>query len=69
MTADCQACHITSMHSTSCMCNFMSLASIVPTIWLSADSTQIFSDLLLNRGGVDDAQVAIFTFSAQSASI
>ena len=51
------------------MCNFVSSAFIVSTIWLSADSTQKFSDLLLNHGGVDDAQMAIFTFSTLSASI
>ena len=69
MKSDCQACHVTTMLSTLCMCNFMSSAFIVPTIWLSADSTQKFSDLLLNHGRVDDAQMALFTFSILSASI
>ena len=69
MTADCQACHITTTCSTLCMCNFMPSGFIVPTIWLSADSTREFSDFLFNHGRVDDAQVAMFTFSTLSATI
>ena len=47
----------------------MPSAFIIPKICLSADSNQEFSDLLLNHGQVDDAQVAMFTFSTLSASI
>jgi hypothetical protein len=52
MTADCQTHDIIMMHITMCMCSFGPSATIVPALWLSADSTYKFNDLklLLNHG-------------------
>ena len=68
MTADCQICHIVIMHRTMCTLNFVLSVATVPALWLSADSTQKFNDLLLNHGCANHTPVAILTSSAPSAS-
>ena len=69
MTADCQTHDIIMMHSTMCVCNFVPSATIVPALWLSANSTQKFNDLSLDHGWGNHTPMAIFTFSALRASI
>ena len=50
MTADCQTHDIIMMYITMCMYSFGPSATIVPVLWLSANSTQKFNDLLLDHG-------------------
>ena len=67
--ATCGACHRSTMISRMCSCSFMAMTFVVLVLWLSADSTQILNDLLLQCACVNRVVVCTFAFSAMDASI
>ena len=58
-----------AMISQMCSCSFMAMTFVVLVWWLSADSTQILNDLLLQCACVNRVAVCAFALSAMDASI
>ena len=58
-----------AMISRMCSCSFMAMTFVVLALWLSADSTQISNDLLLQCACVNRVAACAFAFSAMDASI